>query len=135
MGRFEPLQPRIEEALVNILVAEIDLHKRVKLQVRDLKKQRDFNVYDAFRSIDRFNEGFINEGNLSDFFKTQGVVLTSRELFCIIRRLNTHGDAKISIEEFAYFLGESVFELSPSSQSLSKPKQQQPSFLLPHRAR
>ena len=69
MGRFEPLQPRIEEALVNILVAEIDLHKRVKLQVRDLKKQRDFNVYDAFRSIDRFNEGFINEGNLSDFFK------------------------------------------------------------------
>jgi len=78
--------------------------------MRDLKKQRDYSLYDAFRQIDRFNEGFINESNLSDFFKTQGVILTINELLCIIRRLNTHGDARISIEEFASFLGESVFD-------------------------
>ena len=78
--------------------------------MRDLKKQRDYSLYDAFRQIDRFNEGFINESNLSDFFKTQGVILTSNELLCIIRRLNTHGDARISIEEFASFFGESVFD-------------------------
>ena len=38
VGRFEPLLPHIEQALASILIAEIDLHKRVKLQVKDLKK-------------------------------------------------------------------------------------------------
>ncbi len=77
--------------------------------MKDLKKQADFTVYDAFRTIDKFNEGFINLGNLSDFFRAQGLALTQPELFSIIRRINTHGDARISIEEFATFLGESVF--------------------------
>lgn len=88
--------------------------------MKDLKKQPDFTVYDAFRTIDKYNEGFINEGNLSDFFKSQGLALTQAEIYCIIRRINTHGDARISIEEFADFLGESVYVSVTTKSQISK---------------
>lgn len=76
--------------------------------VKDLKKRPDFSVYDAFRAIDRYNEQFLNERNIGDFFKQNGVQLIPAEIFAIIRRMSTHCDARISLEEFSKFLGEPI---------------------------
>jgi len=81
--------------------------------VRDLKRRGDFSVYDAFRTIDRHNEQAINERNLNEFFKSQGIQLIQQEVFAIIRRISTHCDARISLEEFATFLGEPINHLKP----------------------
>lgn len=75
---------------------------------KDLKKQRDFSVHEAFKTIDRFNEGFLNEANLEDFFRCNGIQLIPSEVYAMIRRMSTHCDARISLEEFAQFLGEPI---------------------------
>ena len=77
--------------------------------VKDLRKQKDWSVTFAFKTIDRYNEQFINEANLNDFFRHNGIVLLPSELYAIIRRMSTHCDAKVSMEEFAAFLGESDY--------------------------
>jgi len=53
----------------------------------------------------------------------------------IIRRINTHGDARISIQEFAHFLGESEFDFAPPINTVNKPKQSYQVFSMPHRAK
>ena len=77
--------------------------------VKDLRKQKDWSVTFAFKTIDRYNEQFINEANLNDFFRHNGIVLLPSELYAIIRRMSTHCDAKVSMVEFAAFLGESDY--------------------------
>lgn len=42
--------------------------------------------------------------NLQDFFRGFGNYLVEQEVFAIIRRIDTDGDARLSFEEFADFL-------------------------------
>lgn len=72
--------------------------------IKDLNKRPDFSTYAAFRTIDRHNEGCINMANLQDFFRGFGNYLVEQEVFAIIRRIDTDGDARLSFEEFADFL-------------------------------
>ena len=72
--------------------------------VKELNSQTDFSTYAAFRTVDRFNEGSININNLQDFFRTFGNFLVEQEVFAIVRRIDTDGDARITFEEFADFL-------------------------------
>ena len=64
----------------------------------------DYSVYAAFRTIDRFNEGYLNVENIKSFFRQHYVYLTDREALNIIRRIDTDGDAKISFTEFSDYM-------------------------------
>ena len=70
----------------------------------DLEVRHDYSTYAAYRTIDRYNEGNINTFNLGAFLKNNGYYATEKELLCIIRRMDTDGDAKLSYLEFADFL-------------------------------
>lgn len=100
IGRYDYLPRDIENSLTDIIVKEIDLYRRVDILKRELQMRYDYSTYSTFRSIDRFNDGFIDTYNLSTFLKNIGYYATEKELLAIIRRIDTDGDAKISFSEF-----------------------------------
>ena len=71
--------------------------------VKDLGQRLDYSTYAAFRTVDRYNEGNINTVNLQDFFRAFGNYLVEHEVFAVIRRIDTDGDARLSFDEFADF--------------------------------
>lgn len=63
-------------------------------------------MHAAFRSVDRYEEGRITKEILIDFFRQFGTYLSEEEVYAIIRRIDTDGDAKIGFNEWADFLGQ-----------------------------
>jgi EF-hand domain pair len=104
VGRYEYLPRDIERGLSEIIERELTLLRKLEILKSDLEVRHDFSIYAAYRVIDRYNEGAINTFNLSSFLKNNGYHATEKELLCIIRRIDTDGDAKISYIEFADFM-------------------------------
>lgn len=102
--RYDYLPRDIERGLADIFEREIDLLRRLDSLKTDLEQRYDFSVFAAYKSIDKYNEGFINTYNLSAFLKNNGVFASERELLCIIRRIDTDGDARLSYSEFSDFI-------------------------------
>jgi Ca2+-binding EF-hand superfamily protein len=94
----------MEITLCDLLVAEIKLLRRLESLKQDLQLRYDYTNYAAFRTVDRFNDGFIDLFNLKQFFRNNNGFLTERELTSIIRRIDTDGDAKISYSEYSDFM-------------------------------
>lgn len=63
--------------------------------------------------MDKYQEGAINVANLQDFFRGFGNYLVEQEVFAVVRRIDTDGDAKVSFEEFAEFFQSDVNEEAP----------------------
>ena len=78
---------------------------------RELEIRYDYSTYATYRTIDKYNDGFIDTYNLGYFFKNNGHYPTEKELLAIIRRIDTDGDAKLSYLEFSEFLN---FNSQPS---------------------
>jgi Ca2+-binding EF-hand superfamily protein len=53
----------------------------------------DYSTYGCFRAVDRLNEGAITFQNLKNFFTNAHIFLTDRQITCIVRRMDTDGDA------------------------------------------
>lgn len=96
-----------------LLNTEIDCLRRVQVLVRDLERQPDYSVQAAFRTIDQYNEGFLNQANLTDFFRSHGIYLVPNEVFAILRRVDIDGDARISFHEFQDFFSSHLSEDAP----------------------
>lgn len=60
----------------------------------------DFTLQKAFRAIDDWSYGYIDQSNLKRFLRTAGFVASKQELVAILRRFDMDGDAKISFAEF-----------------------------------
>jgi Ca2+-binding EF-hand superfamily protein len=54
--------------------------------------------------VDRYEEGRITKDILIDFFRQFGNYLSEEEVYAIIRRIDTDGDARIGFPEWADFL-------------------------------
>jgi hypothetical protein len=104
VGRYEYLPRDIERGLADIIERELDLLRRLEILRMDLDSRYDYTLLSAYRAVDRYNEGCINTYNLSVFLKNNGFYATEKELLCIIRRIDTDGDAKLSYTEFAEFM-------------------------------
>ena len=72
------------------------MQRRLNILKTELEIRYDYSIYSAFRSIDRYNEGYIDTYNLGTFLRNNGYYASERELIAIIRRVDTDGDAKIS---------------------------------------
>lgn len=104
VGRFDCLPRDIESALTELLEKELDLMRRSDNLKRDLFSRYDYSTYSTFRTVDRYNDGFIDSYNLKVFLKNNGHYADDREVLSIIRRIDTDGDAKLNYEEFSEFL-------------------------------
>jgi len=62
----------------------------------------------VYRAVDRHNEGKIDKINLDRFFKNLSIFLSERELYALIRRIDTTADQTMSFEELRDFLEEQV---------------------------
>lgn len=102
--RFDRLPADIELAMVTVIEREIALQRRLESLKRDLEIGLDYNAMSAFRSVDRYNSGAINNANLSAFLRTQGHFASEIELVAIIRRIDQDGDANVGYSEWADFL-------------------------------
>ena len=104
IGRYESLPRDIESMLTGVLEKELAMQRRIEICKKDLEYRYDFSVYAAYRSIDRYNDGFINQYVLGSFLRNMGHYATERELVAIIRRIDTDGDARLSLAEFSDYL-------------------------------
>jgi Ca2+-binding EF-hand superfamily protein len=77
---------------------------RIETLLRDLQRCPDFSAHAAFRAVDRYEEGRITKDILIDFFRQFGNYLSEEEVYAIIRRIDTDGDARIGFPEWADFL-------------------------------
>ena len=104
VGRYDSLPRDIELALLDIFEKEVDLQRRLDILKGELEVRYDFTPYAAYRSVDKYNDGFINNFNLGSFLRSCGHYATERELLTIIRRIDTDGDARLSYAELSEFL-------------------------------
>lgn len=104
VGRYDFLPRDIERGLCEIIERELELLRKLEILKIELELRYDYSAFAAFKSIDRYNEGNVNTYNLSVFLKNNGFYATEKELLCIIRRIDTDGDAKLSYSEFSDFM-------------------------------
>lgn len=90
----------MEQALTTLLLREIKMQNKVEGMKRSLEFQYDFNIQAAYKIIDDWSYGFLDQRNMRRFLRTTGVLLINAELVALIRRIDLDGDAKISYEEF-----------------------------------
>ena len=100
-----------------MIEAEVYHQRNIERKLEYLEMRYDHSVYGAFRTIDRYNDGYIDSFNLQVFLKNLGYYATSKDILAIIRRIDTDGDAKISYSEFSDALRTSY----PSSRPVSAP--------------
>ena len=74
----------------------------------DLERRPDYSPLAVYRCVDRHNEGKLDRINLDRFFKSLSIFLAERELFALIRRIDTTADQTISFEELRDFMEEQV---------------------------
>ena len=78
--------------------------RRIEIARESLMRRYDFGVYASFRSVDKYNDGFINAYNLGSFLRSHYHYLPEKDILAIIRRIDTDGDARISYNEFSDFM-------------------------------
>lgn len=75
-----------------------------------LNRRPLFNNLDAFRTIDKYNQGFITHDDLKEILEDNGVFATNKDVSLLVDRFkgNDAIDGKISYSEFSK-------EMSPKS--------------------
>lgn len=74
----------------------------------DLERRPDYSPLAVYRAADRHNEGKLDKVNLDRFFRSLSIFLSERELYALIRRIDTTADQTIAFEELRDFFEEQV---------------------------
>jgi hypothetical protein len=104
VARYENLPLDIERGLVAIIEREIELTRRLDLLKRELEVRHDYTTYSAFKAITKCCDSSINNYNLSQFLRQNGYYPSEREVFAIIRRMDTSCIARVSYNDFVDFM-------------------------------
>ena len=91
---------RVERALSQLLVREVKLQLKAENLRRTLENSYDFSIKGAYKCVDDWNYGYIDDKNLRRFLRNMGHLASKQELIAIIRRFDTDGDAKVNLLEF-----------------------------------
>lgn len=67
---------------------------------RNLESSYDFTFKKAFKAIDDWTYGYLDQSNIKRFLRSTGHVASKHELISILRRFDIDGDAKINFQEF-----------------------------------
>lgn len=98
----------MEGALVNVIQQELRVFKELEKLTYDLERRPDYTPLSAYRCIDRQNDGKIDKTNLDQFFRSNGLFLSEREFYALIRRMDTSGDQSVTFQELKDFFENQV---------------------------
>jgi len=97
---YELLTRNAEFYLAKLLQAVVDGNNRLEIHISGLISRYDYNVFDAFRAIDRYRSGYITPSNLSIFLKQAGYLARFDDPELFIKALDKDKDGKLSYSEF-----------------------------------
>lgn len=86
---------------------------------RELNIRYDWNARAAFETIDSLRDYTLNQRNIQTFLRLNGFIATDSEVIAIIRRLDSDGDNKVTLDEFAEAIRPAVVISSPAPVSSS----------------
>lgn len=92
---------------------EINYHVRIEKVKRELSLRYDWTPRSAFETVDSLREYHLNQRNIASFLRLNGFVATESELIAMVRRLDSDGDNRVTLEEFAEGLRPSIPLPSP----------------------
>jgi len=90
----------LEMTLSNEILSE-DLRQKIA-------RRPFFNIYEAFKTLDKNDNGFIDISEFRELLVDHGVYASSKELMNLIKRYDKNQDGKVSYYDF-------VQELTPKS--------------------
>jgi hypothetical protein len=79
-----------------MIQVELDSEKNKQ----NLSLKSDFNMSDAFRLFDKYNNGFLYKVDLEEGLNKLAVYPTRTELNLLFRRYDSNGDGKLRYSEF-----------------------------------
>ena len=100
MSRYDRLIPSLEREVVALLEREISFHVRTEKGKRELALRYDWTPRAAFETIDSLREYHLNQRNIQSFLRINGFLATDGEVISMIRRLDSDGDSKVTLEEW-----------------------------------
>lgn len=95
-----PVPYDVEFSLIRLLEKELDYVKSLSGAVRELNLRYDFNVLDAFKSIDIYNIDNLNTEALRKFLIRNFITPSETDLSNIFRRLDIDRDFRVGYTEF-----------------------------------
>lgn len=113
MSRYDRLIPSLEREVVALIEREINFHVRSEKGKRDLALRYDWTPRAAFETVDSLREYYLNHRNIQSFLRINGFLATDGEVISVIRRLDSDGDNRVSLDEFADALRPAVPLPSP----------------------
>ena len=100
VSRFDRLAPSLEREVVALLEREINFHVRVEKNKRDLALRYDWTARAGFETVDSLREYVLNHRNIQSFLRLNGFIATDGEVISIIRRIDSDGDNRVTLDEF-----------------------------------
>lgn len=69
--------------------------------IRQRLNQRPFfDVYDAFRALDRNESGYLTPEDFKDILLDHGIISSPQELLNLLNRFDRDGDGRVSYKDF-----------------------------------
>lgn len=108
-------------------VREINFHVRVERVKRDLSLRYDWTARAAFETVDSLRDYALNHRNIQSFLRLNGFVATDGEVIAIIRRIDSDGDNRVTLDEFIEATRPSIPVSSPIVPTSSYEESKRPS--------
>lgn len=75
-------------------------NKRIKISLKELRSRYDFNIPDAFSTIDLQGLGYLDADAIYNFFVKNKLKISDNEILFLFRKFDKDQDGKISFKEF-----------------------------------
>jgi len=92
------------EVFAKLMQAELNCQRGIETARAGLCCRYDFNLLDAFRTIDAADWAYISVENLATFMQRRGVLFRPEQSEAAIRRVDVDNDGKVNYVEFVDFL-------------------------------
>lgn len=103
-------------AFLRVFEKEILNNRKLKLSLKEIRARYDFNLPDAFSTIDLQGLGYLDVDSIYSFFIKNKLKITDNELLYLFRKFDKDQDGRISPKEF-----ENEMNLLGINRSLPKP--------------
>lgn len=76
------------------------IEESAELLRKRLGRRPDFNIHEAFLTVDRDSNGYVSRSELRRFLADNGIFASERELQMLIYRFDRNNDGRVSYAEF-----------------------------------
>lgn len=114
---YEAVSSDIEYSFVRLLEKELEFVRSLSIAIRELSLAYDFNVLDAFRTIDTLRIDNINTESIRKFLIRNFISPTEQDVLAIFKRIDIDRDYRITYLEFKNLFSSysSGFTVTPST--------------------